>query len=249
MKILLAPSESKRAGGSGNFDLCGLLFPELCPLRKEILERYRQVVKSGDRRAVEVMFGLKKPEEIERYLHTDPLNSPVLKAVERYVGVAFDHLDFPSLDSRAQRYVESNVIIFSNLFGPILARDLIPDYRLKQGAPIEEIRTEKLYREEATPLLETFLAGEEILDLRAGFYDKFYRPIRPYTTLKFLKNGKVVSHWAKAYRGTVLRHLALAGVESLEAFLALPIPGLELSEIRETKNRRELIYAINEASL
>ncbi|WP_456393170.1 YaaA family protein [Nitratifractor sp.] len=249
MKILLAPSESKKAGGSGSFDPCALLFTELCPLRRELLDRYRQIIQSGDKGAIDALFGLKKAEEIERYLHSDPVGAPVLKAIERYVGVAFDHLDYASLDPRAREYVEANVVIFSNLFGPILAGDPIPDYRLKQGAPLGEIRTEKRYREEATPLLEAFLEGEEILDLRAGYYDKFYRPSRPYTTLKFLKDGKVVSHWAKAYRGTVLRHLALAGVESLEAFLALPIPGLELSEIRETKNRRELIYVIDEAFL
>jgi cytoplasmic iron level regulating protein YaaA (DUF328/UPF0246 family) len=244
MKILLAPSETKRKGGKGSFDPGRLLFPELTPLRNELLERYRSILQKGDARELTLLFGLKREEEIARYAVHNPLEGPVLPAVERYTGVAFDHLDYPSLPEEARSFVRKNVVIFSNLFGPVLAGDPLPDYRLKQGAPLGEIRTERRYREAAAPLLETWLEGEEILDLRAGYYDKFYKPSLPTTTLKFLKGGKVVSHWAKAYRGLVLRQLALNGVESLEAFLALEIHGLVLEEIRRKKHRTEVIYRI-----
>ncbi|RUM73616.1 MAG: peroxide stress protein YaaA, partial [Sulfurovum sp.] len=65
-------------------------------------------------------------------------------------------------------------------------------------------------------------------------------------TLKFLKNGKVVSHWAKAYRGKVLHEVAKAGVETLDDFMKLPIPGLQIEEIQTKKNKTEVIYAITE---
>ncbi len=246
MKILLAPSEAKREGGSGRFDPCRLLFPELCPLRRELLERYRALLRQGDPEELHTLFGLKRDQEIARYSDHDPLDAPVLPAVERYTGVAFEHLDCPSLPEGARSFIRKNVVIFSNLFGPVLAGDPLPDYRLKQGAPLGEIRTERRYREAASPLLERWLEGEEILDLRAGYYDKFYKPSLPTTTLKFLKGGKVVSHWAKAYRGLVLRHLALSGAESLETFLALEIPGLTLEEIQRKKHRTELIFRIGE---
>ena len=244
--ILLAPSEGKRPGGEGAFDPCRLLFDTLCPLRRRLLEAYRSLIRSGDPETLQKLFGLKKAHEIARYASLDPLGAPVLPAVERYSGVAFDHLDYASLPEAARRYVRENTVIFSNLFGPVLAGDPLPDYRLTQGAALGEIRPEVEYRKAASPLLDHALEGKEILDLRAGFYDKFYKPSLPYTTLKFLKNGKVVSHWAKAYRGLVLRHMALNGVENLEAFLALPIPGLALEEIREGKLRREVIYRIDE---
>jgi len=246
MNILLAPSESKTPGGTGNFDPCLLLFGKLCPLRKELLDHYRELVTAGDSETLQELFGLKRPEEIARYAGADPMNAPVLPAVERYTGVAYDHLDYVSLHEEARNYIRSNVIIFSNLFGPILAGDPLPDYRLKQGAPLGSVRPETLYRQEASPLLEEYLEGEDLLDLRAGYYDKFYKPARPYTTLKFLKGGKVVSHWAKAYRGLVLRHLALEGVKTLEEFLALPIPGLSLQEIQTRSQRTEVIYKIEE---
>jgi len=82
------------------------------------------------------------------------------------------------------------------------------------------------------------------LDIRAGFYDKFYVPKTKTTTLKFLKEGKTVSHWAKAYRGVVLREAARHRVESLQELLALNIEGLSLSEIIETKKTKEIVYRI-----
>ncbi len=92
--------------------------------------------------------------------------------------------------------------------------------------------------------MEEYLEGDEILDLRAGFYDKFYKPQKNYTTLKFIKDGKVVSHWAKAYRGIVLREIAKAKVETIEAFMKLPIENLSIKEIQTKKNRTEIIYEI-----
>lgn len=126
----------------------------------------------------------------------------------------------------------------------LLIVDLIPEYKLKQGEAVGDIKTEKFYHQHSAELLESYLEEEEILDLRAGFYDKFYKPTKPYTTLKFIKEGKVVSHWAKAYRGIVLREIAKSGVETLENFMKLPIEGLSIKEIQTKKNKTEIIYEI-----
>ncbi|MFC2490453.1 MAG: peroxide stress protein YaaA, partial [Prevotella sp.] len=45
----------------------------------------------------------------------------------------YKHLDYRSLDSAAQEFVDKNTLIFSNLFGPVLAADALPEYKLKQG--------------------------------------------------------------------------------------------------------------------
>ncbi len=89
-----------------------------------------------------------------------------------------------------------------------------------------------------------YLAKDDILDLRAGYYDKFYKLSKPYTTLKFLKNGKTISHWAKAYRGIVLREVATHNVRSLEEFMVLEIDGLSVSDIKTIKNKTEITYDI-----
>ncbi len=244
MKILLAPSEGKRPGGEEPFDPCALLFGELCPLRMELLERYREILEEGDPEKLRELFGLKKPEQIERYARLDPLQAPGMKAVLRYEGVAFEYLDYPTLDEKAQERLDQDLVIFSNLFGPIQAGDRIPDYRVKQGASIGGIRQERRYRDEAGPLLDAWLEGEEILDLRAGYYDRFYQSSHPYTTMKFLKNGKVVSHWAKAWRGRIVRAVAESGVGSIDELLALPLEGMQLLEIQEKGKKRELVYEV-----
>jgi len=243
MKILLAPSETKKSGGEFPFDPSQLLFKELAPFRTKLLHAYVNVLQKGDLAVLSKMFGLKKEADI-RSNQRDMIHELTMKAIERYTGVAFDYLGYTELDASAQQYIDSHVILFSNLFGPIKASDLIPEYKLKQGEPVGDIKVEKFYHEHSATLMEDYLKDEEILDLRAGFYDKFYKPEKAYTTLKFIKEGKVVSHWAKAYRGIVLREIAKAGVETLDDFMKLPIESLSIEEIQTKKNKTEIIYRI-----
>ena len=243
MKILLAPSETKRSGGTEPFKLDTLLFESLLAHRTKLLHTYINILQKGDMPVLSKMFGLKKESDI-LYHKKDIIHELTMKAIERYTGVAFDYLGYEKLDANTQHYIDSNVILFSNLFGPIRASDLIPEYKLKQGESIGDIKTERFYHEYSATLMEAYLADDEILDLRAGFYDKFYKPQKNYTTLKFIKDGKVVSHWAKAYRGIVLREIAKANVETLEEFMKLPIEGLSVQEIQTKKNKTEIIYQI-----
>jgi len=244
MKILLAPSETKQTGGELSFNPNTLFFEKLAPHRKKLLHTYINVLQQGELQVLSKMFGIKKEADILKH-KKDIIHELTMKAIERYTGVAFDYLGYYALSHEAQAYIDNNVIIFSNLFGPIRASDLIPEYKLKQGEAVADIRTEKFYHEHSAHLMEEYLQDEEILDLRAGFYDKFYKPTKPYTTLKFIKDGKVVSHWAKAYRGIVLREIAKAGANSIEAFMKLPIEGLSIHEIQTKKNKTEIIYNID----
>ncbi len=244
MKILLAPSETKKSGGELPFNPNALLFQELAPHRMKLLHTYINVLQQGDMQVLSKMFGIKKEVDILKHKR-DIIHELTMKAIKRYTGVAFDYLGYEKLDTQAQTYIDDNVILFSNLWGPIKSSDLIPEYKLKQGEAVGEIKTEKFYHEHSAHLMEAYLENEEILDLRAGFYDKFYKPSKPYTTLKFIKDGKVVSHWAKAYRGIVLREIAKVGVTSIEAFMKLPIEGLSIHEIQTKKNKTEIIYNID----
>jgi cytoplasmic iron level regulating protein YaaA (DUF328/UPF0246 family) len=243
MKILLAPSETKKSGGEHSFNPGTLLFEALLPHRTKLLHTYINVLQKGDIPTLSKMFGLKKEADILAH-KKDIIHELTMKAIQRYTGVAFDYLGYEKLGKGAQEYIDNHVILFSNLFGPVRASDLIPEYKLKQGEAVGDIKPEKFYHEHAAALMEAYLAEDEILDLRAGFYDKFYKPAKPYTTLKFIKEGKVVSHWAKAYRGIVLREIAKAGVDTLEAFMKLPIEGLSIKEIQTKKNKTEIIYEI-----
>jgi cytoplasmic iron level regulating protein YaaA (DUF328/UPF0246 family) len=243
MKILLAPSETKTNGGCENFSLDTLLFSELTSTRKKLLHQYINIIQQNDFTTLSKMFGLKKETDI-LYHSKDIVHELTMKAIERYTGDAFDYLSYNDLDSNTKVYIDNNVILCSNLFGFLRADDMIPEYRLKQGAAIGDLKPEKLYKAESH-LIETYLQDEDILDLRAGFYDKFYKPTKNYTTLKFIKEGKVVSHWAKAYRGIVLREIAKAKIDNLEDFMKLSIENLSIEEIQTKKNKTEIIYNID----
>lgn len=239
LKILFSPSESKKIGkeeikkellGSDNS-------------REAILNEYNNILKSGDEESIKKLFGFKKFSDCEPYIN-DIFNSPLMCAIERYNGVAYEYLDFGSLETKAKEYLRANTIIFSNLYGPILGGYKIANYKVKQGNNIGEFIPDKFYRDRFSYQLDLYLNSSDILDLRAGYYDRFYEVKKPYTTLKFLKDKKTVSHWAKAYRGLVLRAVAQNDINSMKEFMALEIEGLSVAEIKVVKNKTEIIYNI-----
>lgn len=239
LKILFSPSEGKNSGGNENQkELFGAL-----DARKEILDTYNNIVLSGDEEKIKQLFGFKKFSECEPYVN-DIYNSPFMAAIERYSGVAYDYLAYASLTPDAQIFLKEHTLIFSNLYGPVLGGDTIANYKVKQGNNIGDISPDKFYKERFSYQLDLYLAKDDVLDLRAGYYDKFYKLSRPYTTLKFLKNGKSVSHWAKAYRGIVLREIAKAGINNMDDFMKLEIEDLQVHEIQEQKLKREIVYNI-----
>ncbi|MGE4396752.1 MAG: YaaA family protein [Sulfurimonas sp.] len=239
LKILFSPAESKKTGGKeSKKELLGSN-----RAREDILNEYNKIVNSGEEEIIKELFGFKKFSDCKPYI-CDIFNSPLMYAIERYDGVAYDYLDFASLKTEAKEYVKSNTIIFSNLYGPLLGGDAIANYKVKQGNDIGGFVPDKFYRERFSYQLDLYLANCDVLDLRAGYYDKFYEIKKPYTTLKFLKDGKTVSHWAKAYRGLVLRAVAQNNINSKEEFMALEIEGLSVAEIKVIKNRTEIVYNI-----
>jgi len=239
LKILFSPSEGKNSGGvEKKSELFGSN-----KARKIILNEYNTIIHSKNEERIKELFGFKKFSDCKEYIN-DIYNLPLMSALQRYSGVAYAYLDYNSLDKDAQKYLKKNVIIFSNLYGPILGSDAIANYKLKQNNSINDIKPDKFYKDRFSYQLDLYLTKNDILDLRAGYYDKFYKPNQTYTTLKFLKNGKVVSHWAKAYRGIVLREIAKHNIQSLDEFKSLEIDGLSVYEIKITKNKTEIVYTI-----
>jgi len=239
LKILFSPSEGKNIGGSESpNELLGTN-----KARQDILREYNSISTCRDEEMIKKLFGFKKFSDCEPYI-CDIFNSPLMSAIERYKGVAYDYLDISTLSTCEVEYLKKNTIIFSNLYGAILGGDAIANYKVKQGNDIGSIVPDKFYKDRFSYMLDLYFTNDEILDLRAGYYDKFYKPNKAFTTLKFLKDGKTVSHWAKAYRGLVLRELAKHNVQSIEEFMALEIETLQVKEIRVIKNKTEIIYNI-----
>ncbi len=226
MKILFAPSEAKSLGG-GESDMRFCFKIE----REEFLRRYDEFLKKASEEELKKLFGTKE------LLKIDIFNSPVKKAILRYTGVAYEYLDYLNLEKESQNFLDENLIIFSNLFGILCAKDLIPFYKLKQGEPLDGVKSENYYKEK----LKEINLQEEILDLRAGYYEKFYKP--PYCIkMKFLKNGKTVSHWAKAYRGKIAREIALNKIDSFRKLKNHRFKELTLIEIQQKRDHEMWIF-------
>ncbi len=63
--------------------------------------------------------------------------------------------------------------------------------------------------------------------------------------MKFIKDGKVVSHWAKAYRGIILKLLSKNNIQTFDELMNMNIENLSIFEIKEQKNKKEIVYLIN----
>ncbi len=243
MKILLAPAEIKLSGGD-DLTICkeNFGFSQIFDKQLEVFKHYEKHLENSSLEELSAWFGIKKITDIEKYSHSLK-DKPTMKAIKRYVGVAFEALDYESLKQQEQRYVDKNVLLFSNLFGVLKASDKIPDYKYKQGAQLPNLSVEKFYKTHLKDTLDEYL-GDNVVDLRAGYYDKFYKPIASTITFKFLKDGKVVSHWAKHYRGLIVRAMAQNDIQNFAELMNMPIEGLKLEEIQEKKNIKTLIMSI-----
>ena len=119
-------------------------------------------------------------------------------------------------------------------------------HKLHQGEAIEGFKPEGFYKEAFSNAIDDWIADEPLLDLRAHFYEKFYQPKNAYMSMKFLKGGKVVSHFAKAYRGVILRRIAQLRPNSEEALQHIEFENLRIVEIHRKKLMQEYVYEIIE---
>ena len=245
MKILFSPSEAKyKDGNNEKFNSKSFIFPELYSHRLEIIEKYQEFINNASNEQIAKLIGTKKQDIID-YYSSDIFTRNTKKVIQRYDGVAYDYLKYEELSLKEKEYIDKNVLIFSNLFGPILAGDTgLPDYKLKQGEKLDGQAVEVFYKKNFSSAIDKYLENDDVLDLRAGFYEKFYKLNKPYTTMKFIKDGKVVSHWAKAYRGIILNTISKNNINSIEELMSLEINNLVISEIQEKNLKKEIIYNI-----
>ncbi len=245
MYILFSPSEGKKPGGTGKpLNSEQLLFSQFYNKRLPLLQAYNRLINEGSIEKVQELTGIKKEKELQQY-QQNLFSTPTMPALERYDGVAYDYLEISTLNKNEKNYLFKQTIIFSNLFGPLSGGDYIPSYKFKQGAKLDGLKTETIYKNEFSSSLSALLKDELILDLRAGFYEKFYSLEQEFITMKFLKGGKSVSHWAKAYRGKVLRTLSKLQIETKEELMKVEFEGLQFIEsIPYKKKGIMLVYEV-----
>lgn len=196
--VLLPPSEGKAPGGQGAPWAPGtLVLPGLDPLRAQVV----------------------------RALGGGVATAATRPAIDRYTGVLYQHLDYPSLPTALRRRADRQVLVFSGLWGVVGLRDPIPDYRCKMGRALPGLGTLATWWR--TPLSEALaptVAGRTVWNLLPNEHAAAWRPelvAAPGTsggpavvvTVAFLeeveRGGRrqlvTVSHWNKALKGAVVR--------------------------------------------
>jgi cytoplasmic iron level regulating protein YaaA (DUF328/UPF0246 family) len=229
--ILLPPSEGKASGGEGhplNFD--ALSFGALNSTRARIAKSLGQL--SQRPRSSKKLLGVKGAALEKAMADNVGLGeAPTLPAIERYTGVMYDAIGYPSLGSDARGVFDRGVIIMSGLFGVVRPSDLIPAYKLKMGARLLRGKTcAAIWK----PLISKSLAGEAenrvIWDLLPNEHSAAWDPSKVLCdarfTVKFVERGperqlKTVTHLSKLLKGALVRHIVSNSTEAGTADSAL----------------------------
>lgn len=227
MLIVLPPSETKAPGGSGPaLDLEGLSFPTLTPVRSALIDELSDLEVTDAMAVLGISEKLRPEAEANRELRT----SPTMPALHRYTGVLFDALSAPTLPELAW----DRLAVGSALFGVVRAGDLIPRYRLSGGTKLDE----RTMRSRWGRLITDALAEEDfVVDLRSGAYQQLGR-VPGAVTVRVEKDGKVVSHFNKHYKGELARVLASTPVAAASAADVVDIAraaGLDISPTSATE--------------
>ena len=205
MKILLSPSETKIFPQTSNTNsintdkMWGGFQARICHA-----QNYLKKLQTSPDTELQKIFGKKNIPLDYLSLAQQLFSSPTIEAIKLYNGVAFKALEFATLTPKQQDFILENVCIFSNLFGMVRAKDLLPYYHLNQNYSSDELSLKLIYAKQKDDI-DSFLQDEEIIDLRAGIYIKAYPINAPHWILKLPKNS---SHQAKLHRGLALRQLA-----------------------------------------
>jgi cytoplasmic iron level regulating protein YaaA (DUF328/UPF0246 family) len=220
--VLLAPSEDKAPGG------VPAPLPET-PEQRWVRERLVTLARTGTREALQKAFEVKG-------LALDKARSealalagtvPLLPALVRYTGVAFQALGAGSLPPQ----VWGQVHILSSLRGLVRGDDLVPPYKLKLGA----LPGLKAHWRQALPAKLAELPPGPVWELLPGdSADLLKGWARPRHTLEILDaRGRAVSHFAKKYRGLVARWILVHHQGDPRRVLKGRIPGCQWAGVSD----------------
>jgi len=204
--ILLPPSEGKADGGEGAPWAVGAMADDaLDASRKAVL---RAAIAAGATRK----------------------GAPTRPAMERYTGVLYKELDWPSLPAAARRRGSTQVRIVSGLWGLVAPDDPIPHYKLKMSASLDGLgRLSTWWRPRLAPVVAPRAAGTVVWDLLPNEHEAAMdwsgaAPAQRVTVRFVDTQGRTVSHWNKLLKGSLVRWLLTEQPRSPRALAAFDHP-------------------------
>jgi uncharacterized protein len=205
--VLLPPSETKAAGGTGEpLTTAGpgspaLGFPRLAVARSRALAALDRLVAEGQ--------DVSTPAKARAAADNAAVRtSATMPAIDRYTGVLFDAMDAATLAPDARAWLDDHVVVQSALLGFLRASDRIPAYKVSEHTKLPGERMRELWSG-AGAVIEGFA-----LDLRSKAYASL-APVAAAVPVEIVSpEGKALNHWNKAGKGALVRSLAEARVEA-----------------------------------
>ena len=229
MKILIPPSE-----GKAKVQPLDVLFKDtdfkFAEYTQQIVD-YLGLIEYEDLTSV---YGTSQDKAIMFHRQNqDVFNSKCVRAIERYTGVVYNHIDWRSLSKKAQKYMDKHVIIFSGLFGLLTPDTLIPDYKLKMNV----LSLKKLWG----PIISNHLKDEELIfDLLPQVHRKAYTPNKNTIQIDFLVKHKgktsAAGHFGKSVKGEFIKFLAEDQVQAIKEFNKFEYDGFKWDGQHFVKN-------------
>lgn len=169
-----------------------------------------------------------------------------IPAISMYYGVSFKELELEDYSIESLRYLQSNLLILSALYGLSYAFDLLKKYRLDMTMSVIDKGLYNFWKKDINEYILSLLDKDEILlNLASGEFSKMIdtKQINMVNLdFKEEKDGtyKSVSTYSKKARGKFLNYLVKNQLDNLEDIGKIEIDGYSLN--RSLSDDKNLIF-------
>ncbi len=238
--ILLPPSEGKCSGGDGpKWSAGSCSFSALDRTRRQVMTALVEAMKQPEASRSKLLSVKGDALAAATAENLAVRRCGTMAAIDRYTGVLYDALDAANLPKRARTRLEADVVIFSGLFGAVMAADPIPDYKLKMGGALPKIgNTTLLWRAPLVDALTPFVSGRALWNLLPKEHDNAWVCPTAATTrtmsVKFLdeqartargqRQFTTVNHWNKLLKGALVKFILTTGADEADSLAEFTHP-------------------------
>ena len=221
MKILIPASEGK----AKIVKTSNLKFEDTDFIFKESVKQVVDLLKLIEGEDIRSIYGTSQEKSEAFHSQNESIfKEKCVPAINRYIGVVYENIDWEGLSEKEQSYLQNHVMIFSGLFGMVQPLTPIPNYKLKMNV----LSLQHHWK----PILTEALNKEEfIIDLLPQVHRKAYIPSEKVYKVDFLviKKGKrtAAGHFGKAVKGKFIKYLAEHNIQKVDQFEGFRHDGFE----------------------
>ena len=169
-----------------------------------------------------------------------------IPAISMYYGVSFKELNLEDYSEKSLEYLKNNLLILSELYGILLAFDLVKKYRLDMTMSIIDKGLYNFWKKDINDYISNILSKDEVLlNLASGEFSKLIdnKKISMINIdFKEEKDGayKSVSTYSKKARGQFLNYLIKNQIANLEDIKKIKLDGYSLN--KDLSDEKNLIF-------